>query len=406
MAELQMADGQPTVALATYDEALSFVGRSEELIRRGTPVALLAAKAQVLGLLGRPEEAIVVLDGALSAIEAGTAGKAALRTRQAALASASKLDHLCALDRYEDAHNLGKQLSDVLNLVLAGSPSEQPSATIVASESSLAAELAMIVNHGECWALFQARERTSPAEAAERACRLYRVSEPWMVSATLGSTEPVDAAAALVQVIADGYALLAGEWSPAEWSSLPLPKQAEFERHQLVGQYGVEAWASEHGSPLALGVHDTEAAAQTRPLSSTTEPEPDAASTGSIRDAVKIMYLYELIGVLSQSSTGAEALRRKEFDVVSISCLRFAAEWVLKLGFQGESDGAVGVAVTCLLIARGFFVLAHHETGATPTFFSAEGPLREVLHETGGYAWLADHAVSLPDWTQSGNGYS
>lgn len=401
MAELQVAAGQLAAAIAAYDEALSLVALSDELTRRGAGVALLLAKARVLTNDDRREEAIVVFDSALLAIQNATAGKAALRTRQAAVAVVAELDNLAALDRYADAYSLGEQLSGVLAHVPLGPPPQAATRSVASepSESALAAALAEVVNEEECWAVFEGHKRLPSTEAAARACRLYGVSDPWALPGAADT--PAHAASTIVRAVADGYALLAGRWSPAERSSLPLPQRALVGRHQVMGQPGLAEWATAHGHRLALHESDRGVPpAETRSPRSTRRPNVDAVSADLIRNIIKCLYLYELARVLGDSEPGLEALHHKLFRAISISYLRAALEWIRSLEIQEASDGRIGVAITCWLIAEGVFAITHDQTGSFVPLPPPEAPLRELLHNTGGYAWLRDRGVSLPAWTE------
>lgn len=400
VAELQVLDGQPTEAIATHDEALSRAGRVEELTRRGAGVALLLAKSRILANLDRREEAIVVLDSALQAIQEATEGKGALRTRQAAMAIVAKLDNVAALDRYADAQDLGRQLSDVLAHVPGGPPLAVATASAVPepSESSLAAALAELINDDECWAVFEGRTPISPTEAAERACRLYGVSEPWALPRE--STGPVTSASATVRHVADGYALLTAQWSPAERSSLPLPRRAVMEHHQLLRRQGVAGWAAALGHPLHLREAESDVRSAGTSPGSQAGAEADV-SPDVVRGMVKCLYLYEFIGILSSSRLGLEALKYKQLRAISISYLRAAVDWARSCDTDDASDGRVGVAAACWSISQGFFCVSHGETLPPSPLSPAEAPLRELLHETGGYAWLVEKGVSLPAWTRA-----
>jgi hypothetical protein len=366
------------------------VAASRELTDRGSGVSLLMAKARILSREERREESIVLLDAALSGIEAATAGRVPLRTRQAAVAVAAKLDDLWALDRYAEARDLGKQLSEVLSGVLGEAATRQEAASPVSSETSLAAELAEIFNDGECWAVFAAQTHVSPSEAAQRAVSLYSVSDPWAPSTS--ATEPVNVATALVRSVADGYALLSREWPPAERASLPLPQRAELD--QLIRQLGVDDWASMAGHPLNRHGDHADAAASQTP---TRHTGAFVISASVARDIAKCLYMYELIHILSESDAGLEALRYKTFLEISVSYLRSVRDW-----FRTPlRDAAPGVFVACWLIAEGFFAITHREAGSTPVFAPARDRLRELLHETGGYAWLLDQSVLPRAWADA-----
>lgn len=396
-ADLEVRAGDLDAAIATYDDALSLVAGSEEMARRGVDATLLLEKGRVLGNHGHPEEAIVVLDSALMAIRGATARKPALRISQAAEAVTYKLDQLCALDRFADATTMMQQFGDVLSDISGGAADDRVPLASAASEPGLAAALADIVNHGQCWAVFAGSVDISALEAAQRACRLYALSDPWILS---GAPEPVEAAAALVRVIADGYALLAGQWSAAERASLPLPVRAELGRHELLHQRGVTEWSRKHGHPLRLTVRENEAVGARQPPTATSglsNARPVEASL--TRSIIKCLYLYELADVLSQSEYGREALRYKLFAAISIEYLRFAMNWGRSANAEGASDGSLAVAVACLQIAEGFFALTHCQSGANAPLSLRKERLRGLLHEAGGYDWLTGLGVSLPVWT-------
>jgi hypothetical protein len=401
VAELQARDGRIADALGTYDDALALIAASDGLTRRGAGVALLLAKARVLATCERFEEAIVRLDGVFSAIKDAGGGNAAMRIRQAAVATVAKLDYLCALDRSRDARRLGEQLSAVLDQSQDAPSSASEAQAPVASESLLAATLGKLVNDRRCWPVFEGHESISPHDAAARAVGLYAISDPWAVSAS--ATTPAIVAAALIRTIADGYALLSGAWTAAEKASLPLPHHAESERHALIQQHHVAAWAATEGHPLNLSVLDADSpqprTSQDRP------PVPSGTAVVSanvLRDLTKCLYLFEFASLLSRSASGREALRYKQLSAVSTGYLRFTVDWSRQISTQGDDDdGRVGVSIACWLIAQGLFAITHSKTGSTPQLFPDEGSLREFLHETGGYAWLTEHNVSMPAWTHA-----
>ncbi len=398
-ADLQVRADEPEAAIATYDDALSLVAGSEEMERRGVDATLLLEKGRVLGNHQRREEAIVVLDSALTAIEGATARKPALRTRQAAVAAMYKLDQLCALDRFVEASTLMQQLSDVLGDIPDGAADDRALLAPEASEAALAAALADTVNDDQCWAVFAGSVAISSPEAAQRACLLFRLSDPWVLS---GAPEPVEAAAALVRVIADGYALLAGRWSSAERASLPLPGRAELERHELLHQRGVAEWSREHGHPLSLTMRENEAVGAQQPSTAAAGLSWDRPAEASLtRNIIKCLYLYELADVLSQSQHGREALRYKLFAAVSIEYLKFAMNWGRSVNAEAASDGGLAVAVACLQIAEGFFTITHCQSGSTAIVSPRKERLLGLLHEAGGYDWLTGLGVSLPAWTHA-----
>ncbi len=386
--EIQAHRGQVAAALSRFDEALALVAATRVLTDRGSGVSLLMVKARVLSREERREESIVLLDAALSAIEAATAGNTALRTRQAAVAVVSKLDDLCALDRYAEARDLGQQLSDVLSGVLGEAATRQEAEAPVSSESSLAAALAEIFNDGECWGVFAAKTHISPSEAAQRAVSLYSVSDPWAPSAS--ATEPVTVATAIIRSVADGYALLSREWPPAERASLPLPQPAELD--QLIRQQGVDEWASAAGHPLNRHGDPAGPAASPTP---TRDTGAFVISASGARDIAKCLYMYELTHILSESDAGLEALRYKTFLEISVSYLRSMRDW----SRTPLRDQAPGVVIACWLIAEGFFAITHRQAGSTPVFAPAKDQLRQLLHETAGYAWLLDQSMLPPAWT-------
>ncbi len=388
--EIQARRGQVAAALSRFDEALAVVAASRVLTDRGSGVSLLMSKARVLSRDERREESIVLLDAALLAIAAATAGNTALRTRQAAVAVVSKLDDLCALDRYAEARELGQQLSGVLSGVL-GETGTCQEAELVGSESSLAAALAEIVNDGECWGVFAAQTHVSPSEAAQRAVSLYSVSDPWALSAS--ATEPVSVATAIIRSVADGYALLSREWPPAERASLPLPQPAELD--QLIRQQGVDEWASAAGHPLNRHGGPADAAASPTPSRDT---GAFVISASGARDITRCLYMYELTHILSESDAGLEALRYKTFLEISVSYLRSMRDW----SRTPLRDHAPGVVVACWLIAEALFAITHHQAGSTPVLAPTKDQLRDLLDETGGYAWLLEHRVLPPTWADPG----
>lgn len=398
-ADLQVRAGELETAIAIYDDALSLVAGSEELERRGIDATLLLEKGRVLGNHQRREEAMVVLDNALTAIHRATGRKPALRIRQAAVAVTYKLDQLCALDRFAEASTLMQQLGDMLSDIPSGAADDRAPLVSGASEAALAAAVADIVNDGQCWGVFGGSIAVSSPEAAQRACRLYSLSDPWILS---GAPEPVEAAAALVRVIADGYALLAGKWSSAERASLPLPSRAELERHELLHQRGVAEWSREHGHPLSLILRENEEVGGQQPSTATAGlcgARPAEASL--TRNIIKCLCLYELADVLSQSEHGREALRYKLFAAISIEYLMFAMSWGRSANAAGASDGSLVVAVACLQIAEGLFAITHCQSGSDATLFPGKERLRGLLHEAGGYDWLTGLGVSLPAWTHA-----
>jgi hypothetical protein len=117
-------------------------------------------------------------------------------------------------------------------------------------------------------------------------------------------------------------------------------------------------------------------------------------SASVARDIAKCLYVYELTHILSESDAGLEALRYKTFLEISLSYLRSVRDW----SRTPLRDQAPGVVVACWLIAEGFFAITHRQVGSTPVFAPAKDRLSELLHETGGYAWLLDHTVLPPAW--------
>lgn len=395
IAGLKARTGQLSGAIETYDQTLSCVAGSDELVSQGASVAPLLAKGRALATLGRLEDANAIYDEALAAIKDAPNGSAAKRTRQAAVAVVAKLENLIALDRIDQVRELSKQLRRVVEDLSDGQALSGGPAPPKASESSLAAALAETMNDPECWDMFEGTKDASVEQATEQAVRLYDLAEPWLLDESADAR--VREAASVIRTVADGYALLAGHATAADRETLPLPELGKLQH--LVRERGIEDWANGWGHPLHLGNEGH--VPVRRPLKQIFKRsigQRPTVSRGTIQSVIKILYLYDLVRVLRRWQYGREALQDRNFSTLASSCLRFSFEWVWMLGTEGASDGRVGAAGTCLLIAEGLFLATHQPAGRS-VFFPAEVALREVLHEEGGYAWLVDLGLPLPAWT-------
>jgi hypothetical protein len=313
------------------------------------------------------------------------------------------------------------------------------------SEAELAEAFTDVLNTGDCWRQFAANGGEPSAEfMASRAVELYRLTEPWVLAGDEdGAGLAARAAAGALRAIADGYAMLARQWSPAERADLPLPQRADDERTQPLRRFGVYDWAAAHGYPLALpqpaadagqadfyhelleqerseavdslirrfGI-EAWAAGRGDPLA-LAEPadagqaEPDdellelkrSVSAGSVSAFVRffltVAYTYDLLVVLCDSPTGRQALRHESFRQNAASQIADARKWVGWLLLRPELEDAFTAATVSVLIAQGFFLAA---CGAIPSGAALLPGMRERIREAGVHHWVIDQDVELPRW--------
>jgi tetratricopeptide (TPR) repeat protein len=392
--------GRASEAVASYEEALSLVAASSDMTLSGRAIPLLLNKARIFANSGRHEETIVVVDSALSAYRAArTAGHATKLLGDVVQAILLKLYHLCELDRGEEARELGGQLTDILGDVGARSRTDRAPEIDPRSESSLAGAVAGMINDGECWSWFEAAGQTLPSAAmAERAVELYRLCEPWAGPEHDASSIAIHAAAAIVRDVADGYALLAGEWAPADRAKLPLPKRAESQRAEFLLELGIDKWAAEHGHPLTVSEArgDIETNDSDQLSGSGSHFDQQFAPEHLVRYFLNMAYTYELLGVLFDSVTGRKVLKRKSFRKLASSQLLSGRKWLRRLTPTRLEES--GVAAVGLFVAEGLFLASYEEISASGMLFPPMSALRGVLRDSGGYDWLVTREAPMPVW--------
>ncbi len=393
--EIRLRRGEDVEAIGACDEALTLLSLSPAVVRRGGAVSALIVKGRALESLGRYEEAIVVLDGALSAVRAADQMTDRKRARHAAKAALLTLDVYVNLQRCEQITDLGASLSEAL----ATLPEHPGAVTEVesGSERKLAGAVAQIINDGQCWAVFEGEQTITRADATQRAMQLYRVSEPWAFS-EFGAPGAVDMAAGIVREVADGYALLALPRSESERSVLPVPKLSGLERDRALHEFGVDDWSREHGHPINLRTSDPDDPAVPKTATGADRPGWDDVEESFVHGVIRAIFEIEIADILSRSRGGRQALHDKLFTALAISNLSLARRWLQQLAPLGETDPRVGLMIVFQMAARGLFVTSHDASDdATPGLIPTDR-LRDLLHETDGYEWLADHDIPLPGW--------
>jgi hypothetical protein len=247
--------------------------------------------------------------------------------------------------------------------------------------------------HGEgCWSCFDATEQTQPrALMAERAVDLYLLTEPWVFPGEPDAGVATHAAAGLVRGVADGYALLATSWSASDRLGLLLPRRTDAWMTQ-VRECHIDEWAAEHGCRLTLPEPRLELA------HASIEPGPDEQALGDgvfseenlVRFFLTMAYLYEWLGILTDSPTGRTALTTTNAKNHACSQLLTARKWLRWITRNREED--TGAAAACLYIA------SHAEIPRYAAPRRRMPSLRELLRESGSYERLVAFAGSLPDW--------
>lgn len=390
---------QPERAIESLDMAWAMAASSDRILQSGVGVVVLVNKATVLHSLGRSDEAVVVVDSSMGAIADATLASEADRSKQALKAVLFKLENLLALDRGEEPPALAQQLADLLDTFSSEVAVVEDHEDVPGSEVELARVAAECVN-GEAWSELESAAQNLTVEARrERAIGLYRVSEPWAVSAATGATSSADAAAELVRNFADGYAMLSVGLSPGETARLPLPQRAEAQAH--LSPFGVQNWAREQGHPLELPVPPTDPDRAGRPVHGLEASEEEYFDGRFVRDILMLTYFYEFLTVFERFATGREAMRSETMQRMS-KYLPIAKQAATRLILVGEDGGRTGAAIVGLLIARDVFIASHDHQDAEPIPLFPAGHLRRILHDTGGHDWLTDHHAPLPSWTDSG----
>lgn len=395
-ADARLRLGEPAEMLACFDEVVALVSRSEELTRRGTAVPALRLKAHALANLGKSEEALVVLDSEMGALRRATASKVVTRSREAAVAAVFKLDLLWELGRDEELGTVVEQLAALLSEIPEPWRATGPRSRNRPRPESLAECVACIVNDGSYWTIFEGRnQRFATEDLAERAIRLYLVSEPLAISTDGGRPTAADVAAALVRDVADGYALLAGDWTPAERAQLPLPTEAEDGRLELIREFGVDEWAANHGHPLRTASR-TPTPRHTREASAPGEGfDVEEFDRRLGRTTMRLACVYELARVLADTTGGRQALRHKVFRGLAIHFLRSARTTLRALAIADEGDERAAILVAHRFIAQGLFTASHSRLGASADLFPPPESLQALLRESGAYEWLANRGIAL-----------
>jgi hypothetical protein len=353
-------------------------------------IGVLHNKALELGSVGRKEEAVVVLDSALAAylgadIDARTPDSLVCFT----ISLMEKVNYLCQLGRSDEAEGALEQLVLVLGDVEQAT--EAATEADLPSEDELAKAFSDTFGIGDCWRYFDPPPPNPPwEEMAERAVRLYRLTEPWM-DADEGSLA-AEAAVGFLSAIADGYALLAGTWLPDEPARLPLPKRTETEQTGLMRPFGLDEWLTEHGlQPL---------------ITNFAEPDDDDPTYGGEREDERagdrlwplllgLLHNYGLRLTLCDSAKGREVLQDVNLRNLARSALYTAKQELCRLGPDHDLSP---VAVGCLL-ARGSFMTSHAEPRSSQDVHPNRHSLRQVLRNDQEFPERVDDKGGvLPTW--------
>jgi tetratricopeptide (TPR) repeat protein len=380
-------------AITTFDTALTMLAEaaSTELMPRTTEVLL--SKGIALGAMGRVAGAVVVFDSAAATY---LAADRAARTSEAlvwvVMALTYKTQHLCELGRAGEADSTLDQLVRALGDVVEPS-GDSLSASASGSEDELARAFAELVVEGECWRIFDPPHRDAPQEElAARAVKLYRLTEHWVSDdhAELA----VQAAAGFVRDIADGYALLACDWSDEELARLPLPERAEALRAGLIRRFGIDEWLAERGY---AGVISESAEEEVDDLPTGEQDSDEHRDDASVfwQFFLSTLHVYGLRLALCDSSTGREVLGNDNLRSLACGHLSVARRWVRWLGPEHELAPAATIS---LLIVQGFFLTSYGEPRSSEEIFPGKDLLREVLDDEDLHSRLEDENGALPAW--------
>ena len=218
-------------------------------------------------------------------------------------------------------------------------PSEAP-VRVRSTEEELAARLAA-EHHGECWATFAAG--VVDEGYAGRALDLYAFSAAWLP----GDGSATTAAAEVLRIIGDGYALLS---HPVDMTPLPLPLKPFAE--VVMRALDLDAWAAPLGHPLELDVPAADYQLEHHQDPGTDDRDPDADLPGAVDTARR---RHELLVVLADSPTGRTALQSEGFRRFAVERLAEAHGWAYWVRTEDEGKEAQQL----VLLAEAWFVAAH-----------------------------------------------
>jgi hypothetical protein len=264
-------------------------------------------------------------------------------------------------------------------------------------ERELAATFAEVFNGSECWRRFEATDEEPPRDTmAERAIELYRLTEPWALADDESADDAAQFAASMLRDIADGYALLTGQFTAEQRRALPLPQRAESQRAQLIRTFGADDWAAVHGYQIL----PAEPADDLDDTCSCAEQSDDVGgwTQGAfLRFFLTAAYRHDLLGLACDSPTGRIALTENYFGQRAVHQISEARRWVRQATLYMPPEAAVA-AVTALLMAQGFFLASHDAISASAELFPGRALLRDCLHKAHTYDWLLNQDVEPPQW--------
>jgi hypothetical protein len=263
----------------------------------------------------------------------------------------------------------------------------------VASEADLAALLAETLADAAWWTKFAespANGRWSKLMVA-RAVALYartgpvietRINEP--------KAEAIDRAVGVLREVADAAAMRSRRWTPAGGKEPRIPTRAVIEL--MIRLDDVDDWAAELGHPLDLpesGVPD-----EVWPLE---DPPPELQPDDFISVWDSIAETFDVfVNAREDLSEYGEGEHRETLREVVCELIDGARSWVPWARGHLATD-AEPLAVACLFMAQGMFVVAWEASDRAPVFPSV-GFLREFLGGTGALDWLAEQGGAPPEW--------
>jgi tetratricopeptide (TPR) repeat protein len=379
-------------AITTFDTGLAILAEPACTQLTARAAEVLLSKGIALGAMGRVAEAVVVYD---STVATYLAADRAARTLESlvwvVMALTYKIENLCRLGRVGEADSTLDQLVRALGDIAepldgSGPPSASP------NEDELARTFTELLVEGECWRFFDPPRRdASQEEMAERAVKLYRLTEHWVSND--GGELAVQAAAGFVRDIADGYALLAGRWSAAELARLPLPERAQARRAGLIRRFGIDEWLAEHG---CAGVFEAaEEDAYDLPTRERDGGQQSDDAPAFWQFFLTTLHIYGLRLALCDSATGREILSNDNLRSLACGRLSLARRWVRWLGPEHELAPA---AMVSLLVAEGFFLTSYGDPRSSEAIFPSKHLLREVLDDEDLRNQLEDENGALPAW--------
>jgi hypothetical protein len=219
---------------------------------------------------------------------------------------------------------------------------------------------------------------------ARRAVRLYEATSLTLALREHDYAGPVDYAVSALRDLADGYALLANEWTHEERALLPLPIP------ELVGwlikSQDVDEWASRSGQRLPSLPASYEAWAAAHAALDVAAPGDLASAFGTVIAA------YETVSQLGPSDR--LVMSTPEYRNAASREIWSARVWSTWTHVSSQ-EVTRPITAAMLLIAQGFFVQCWSD--ASDQLFPSRSLLRALFDESA-FNWLSDAGSAAPVW--------